>query len=163
MNIIDTLITDRSAEDLRYVETLAGKGFSGMTQAEKTAWLSGLKGSYNATDLNRVGNAIQYISEKLYAAGYSVQVKPKTDWRREDIPTPEQMKHYLDDVEMIRKCLAVFPTTPDVPPDMENLVYSEANAIEQILVDLERITILISYAYRHCGVNVCGIVGGLIK
>lgn len=33
-----------------------------MSEEEKTDWESGLKGAYNASDLNRVGNAVVYVA-----------------------------------------------------------------------------------------------------
>ncbi len=131
MSIIDTLIIDRT------------------------------DGAYNATDLNRVGEAVAYVAARLTAAGYSVPVLPKTDWTITDIPTITQMTRYISDVAIIRAALAVKPTTPPVPPDMDDLTAEEANDIERILQDVDELITKMVAAYRHAG-TFCAGQGGLI-
>lgn len=130
MSIIDTLITNRAG------------------------------GYYNATDLNRVGQAISYIAARLTAAGYSVPVLPKTDWAVGDIPSAAQMTAYLADVAAIRAALAVRSTTPPTPLDMDDLTVEEANDIERILADVDGLVSNMIAAYRHSGTFYAG-QGGL--
>lgn len=54
MSVLDTLITDRTQADVTRWKTLHDKGWFRMSPEEKVEWSSGLKGTYNATDLNRV-------------------------------------------------------------------------------------------------------------
>ena len=71
------LIYDRTAEDVERALALAKKAEAGtLTNAEKTEWLAGMKGCYNATDLNRVEAAVQTLAAELNAAGYAVAVEP---------------------------------------------------------------------------------------
>lgn len=56
------LITDRTADDVLYVKSLREKGWRKMTTDERTAYLSGLKGNYGYTDINRVTEAEIYIA-----------------------------------------------------------------------------------------------------
>ena len=60
-----SLITDRTQADVDRVRQLAQKVFGNMTADEKTKWLNGLKGSSNASDLNRVGAAVAYVAGRL--------------------------------------------------------------------------------------------------
>lgn len=124
------LITDRTAED---------------------AQLGTKKGTYGATDLNRVGEAIIHVADRLKAAGNDIEVSPKTDWTREDIPTPDQMLHYLEQVQKVRDVLAVYQTTPAVPADMVDLTHTEANDIEKILVDVDQLITNMIAAYYYSG------------
>lgn len=151
MSIIDALITDRTAADVRRWEELNAKAFPDMTADERTEWLAGMKGSYNASDLNRVGEAIAYIVGRLNAAGHNISMSPKTDWAREDIPTPDQMVSYLWRVQKVRSALAVYPMTPAVPADMEGLTHTEANDIEKILVDVDQLITNMIAAYYYSG------------
>ena len=81
-------------------------------------------------------------------AGYHAPVEPKQDWQMQDIPTPAQMQRYLADISTIRAALAVMPTTPEAPASMAGLTYTNANDIEQILLDVDAlITKLISAHY----------------
>lgn len=71
------LIYDRTAEDVERALALAKKAEAGtLTDAEKTEWLAGMKGCYNATDLNRVEAAVQTLAAELNAAGYPTAVEP---------------------------------------------------------------------------------------
>ena len=71
------LIYDRTAEDVERALALSKKAEAGtLTDAEKTEWLAGMKGCYNASDLNRVEAAVKSIAAELNAAGYAVEVTP---------------------------------------------------------------------------------------
>lgn len=139
MTIIDTLVYDRTQSDVDRRSFLSAKGLSRMTAAERAEYLSGLKGGYNASDMNRVGEALLYLQEELRGYGYSVTVTPKTDWEIGEIPTPQQKEEYLGYVASIRDVLEVFQTTPETPPTMEKLTFQRANDIEKILVDVETV------------------------
>lgn len=145
------LITDRTQADVDYAVRLSQKGWSGMTAEEKADWESNLKGTYNASDLNRVGNAVTYVAGRLTEAGYFVPVSPKIDWTDSDIPKESDMQTYLEDVEILRSALTVLPETPEVPEDMEGLTYEEANDIERIFLAVDDlITKMInSYFYSN--------------
>ena len=150
------LITDRTQADVDAVRALAAKGWAKMTDTEKAAWTAGLKGAYNAADLNRVGAAVLYIAGRLTDAGYHAPVAPKQDWQLQDIPTPAQMQRYLADISTVRAALAVMPTTPEVPTSMDTLTYTEANDIEQILLDVDALITKLISAYYYSGELIAG-------
>lgn len=150
------LITDRTQADVDYVARISAKGWSGMTDSEKSEWLLGLKGSYNYTDLNRVGNAVTYVAGRLTDAGYFVPVSPKIDWTDSDIPKESDMQTYLEDVEILRSALTVLPETPEVPEDMEELTYEEANDIERILLAVDALITNMINAYFYSNEINCG-------
>ena len=71
------LIYDRTAEDVERALALAKKAEAGtLADAEKTEWLAGMKGCYNAADMNRVEAAVQTLAAELNAAGYPAAVEP---------------------------------------------------------------------------------------
>ena len=125
-----TLITDRTAEDV----------------ANKTA-----KGFYNASDLNRVGAAVQYVAERFAAQGYEVTVRPKTDWLASDIPTASEMEAYRQDIAALRRLIAVLRSTPETPETMRFLDYIKANDIERILLDLDALLTNAAAAWYQSG------------
>lgn len=145
------LITDRTLADVNRVKRLSGKGWAAMTAAEKAEYLTDMKGSYNASDLNRVGAAVEYVANRLHEYGYACEVSPRQNWTRTDIPTPAEMASYITDVATIRSALAVKPTTPQAPTDAENLTYIEANNIEQILLDVDALITLMSLTFVYSG------------
>ena len=159
MSIINSLITDRTAADLARWLTLRNKGYAKMTEAERAEWDSGMKGAYNPQfDMNRVGEALNYIRDMLADASYlsRIDFTAKTDWTEADIPTPEALVDYLRYVSIVREALAQFATTPAAPEYTGGLDYQEANAIEKILVDVDQlITNMIASRY-YCGELFCG-------
>ena len=124
------LITDRTRAD---VENETDKGF------------------YNASDLNRVGAAVQYVAERFTAQGYTVTVSPKKDWLASDIPTASELETYRQNIATLRALIAVMPTTPKAPDSMAGLTYTEANSIEQILLDLDALLTNAAAAWYQSG------------
>ncbi len=116
--------------------------------------------SYGAEDLNRIGQALSYVASRLTAAGYPVAVVAKQDFAISDIPVGELVT-LLNDVAAIRAILTVLPSTPTVPPDMDKLTAAEANDIEKILQEVDRMVSNMIAAYRHSG-TFCAGQGGLI-
>ena len=150
------LITDRTQADVDYVVRLSTKSWNNMSEEEKTDWESGLKGAYNASDLNRVGNAVVYVAGRLTKAGYLVPVSPKIDWTASDIPKESDMRTYLSDVDILRNALTVLPGTPEVPEDMERLTYKEANDIERILRAVDGLITKMINSYFYSNEIFCG-------
>ena len=137
MSVIDTLVTDRTEADVSRYSELRDKGWAVMTTAERAEWVAGMKGAYNASDLNRVASAMAYLSQRFASAGYSVPVSSPTDWANGDIPRKDDLDTYLDDLRRIRAALAVMDTTPAAPGSMDYLTWAKANDIEKILVDVD--------------------------
>lgn len=167
MSVIDTLIYDRTAADVERVYTLAklwvpgndGKPIFIGTPSEKAEWDAGLKGAYNASDLNRVGAALQYLAQWFETHGYSVDVSVKTDWvggELPDVPTMVQLQSYLAQVEKIRSVVPVFLNTPQVPDDLPAFTWQDANAVEKILADVEQLVQNMEQTWIYSGEVECG-------
>lgn len=159
--IIDTLITDRTQADVERVKELAVKGFAGMTADERAEWLAGMKGAYNAADLNRVGTAMNYLAGRLGAiCGRSITWTAKTDWAVTDIITASQAEAYRKQVQSIRDALTYPAGTPDAP-ELGRLTYTGANDIERILTLCEELIVNAAKSFRHTGAAEC-VAGGLL-
>jgi hypothetical protein len=127
-----------------------------LTEAEFAEWKAGLKGAYNHTDLNRVGQAVQeigamlkslpdelesyrkakevYYNEKFLIQEYDsgkVSVDPKLGWKMTDPVTPAAAAAYLKDIANLRSILP--DGCPAVPSSLAQFTYSKANEIEKIL------------------------------
>ena len=96
-------------------------------------------GFYNASDLNRVAEAVEYVNNRLTAAGFNITVTAKRSWSAGDIPTVAQMTAYLADITKMRGAIAMLSTTPSVPSGMDDLTAEEANDIERILRDVDEL------------------------
>lgn len=125
-----SLITDRTRAD---VENETDKGF------------------YNASDLNRVGAAVEYIAGRFAALGYTCPVTVKKDWLTSDAPTQRQMETYRQNIVTLRGQIAVMASTPNAPASMAGLNYVKANNIEQILLDLDAIITNITKSWCFSG------------
>lgn len=130
MSIIVTLITDRTQAD---VDSRNGKG------------------TYNASDLNRVAAAMNYVAGRLESAGYDPHISPKTDWKDDGWVDQAAQVVYLGYLSELRSQFAMMQTTPPVPNDMEKLTYQEANDIEKILEDIDRLLTNASQAWFYSG------------
>lgn len=150
------LITDRTQADVDYVRQLSAIGWANMSAGQRADWQSNLKGAYNASDLNRVSSAVNYVANRLVDQGYSVAVSPKTTWQESDIPTESDMEAYLSDVQTLRSVLPVPSSAPSVPEDMAGLTYIEANNIEQILLDVDALVTEMINAYFYSDEISCG-------
>lgn len=135
------LITDRTAEDYARALELSAIRWQDMTPEQQAEWQTSLKGAYNASDLNRVTEAVEYLVGRLRSFGYAVEYTAvtvsgsRTEWTEDDIPTASQLAQYLANVKAVRD--AIENQAPEPPADMVGLTYEEANDIEQILVDIE--------------------------
>lgn len=84
---MDNLVFDRTQADVTYATELNRKLGSGeaLTPQELADWNAGLKGTYNATDMNRVDAAVRELGGLLTAAGYPV---------RYTLPVPQPKPEY---------------------------------------------------------------------
>lgn len=126
------LITDRTQADVDYAKSLS--------------WTADTKGAYNASDLNRVEMAVEYMSRRLGA--YNFHPITKTDWTIPDIPTINDMMRYLRNVTTIRDTL---PTHSHLPDTMVGLDYTGANEIEQAIIDTDNLLNDIAVQYFYSG------------
>lgn len=155
------LIFDRTQSDVDRVETLKALWVSGVftgADSEKLEWTSDLKGSYNISDLNRVGATVEYLTELLYSMGYNVDTSPKTDWVRSDIPSAEQLEIYRTNIETLRNHIPY--VAPNVPTTMNNPNYTMANNIEEILYHLGKVLEDIQSAYLNREANTLFMISG---
>lgn len=109
------------------------------------------KGFYNASDLNRVGAAVEYIADRFTALGYACPVTVKKDWLTSDAPTASQLETYRQNIVTLRSRIAVMASTPEAPASMAGLNYVKANNIEQILLDLDALLTNAAAAWYQSG------------
>lgn len=129
------LITDRTEADVAALKRLLAKKWEDLSGAEKEEYLSGShKGAYNASDLSRVGAAINFVAGKLSEAGYPYRPGLGTDWAETELFYAGDLAEYLAAVESLRERLAVRTTTPETPEKLSSV--SDANDIEKIIQDV---------------------------
>lgn len=146
-----SLITDRTKADVDRAAFLAGIAWEDMTDDERAEFAENLKGYYNASDMNRVDAAVEYLRNRFLGQGYAPQVTTQTDRTDEGLPAEPDFITYLANVRNLRSQLAVKPTTPALPTTMRGLDYQGANAIEQVLKDLDELLTNAALAWCYSG------------
>lgn len=145
------LITNRTERDVERWRVLHTKGYAALTKAEKAEWDAGMKGAYNAEDMNRVESAVGFITNRLGELGIYVAPEIHPEWGMGDQPTIDDMIRYCDNIALLRGTLPLYSTTPKAPTIEDPLDYLAANAIEQILSDLDRQISAIQQSWYYAG------------
>lgn len=135
MRIMKTLVTDRTQADVNYAESLYKKLWSDFTEQEKADFNAGLKGSYKAFDLNRVGTALVSVRDRLRTHGIDVPAEVRTDYEANEVITSAAMTDYIKSVNAVYA--AVQTATPEPPENMENLTWEGANNIERAIIAVD--------------------------
>lgn len=151
--MLSNLITDRTIADYARWRTLRDKGYESMTAEERAEWSGTMKGAYNYSDLNRVGEVLNYLKERLTTAGYlgGNEFTAITNWTSGQIPTAAQFTAYISAVETIRSAMSQKATTPRTPDDTGSLDIQGANNIESILLDIEELINKMLAVRNFCG------------
>lgn len=123
-----TPVYDRSQSDVDRVLELREIAFDDMTEAQKEEWLGDMKGALNRSDLERIENDIQVISDRM---------KLDLDTYAGKVPeaiTETYFVKLVSNVEAVRNAYLITstPKTPKVPINS----YKKVNSIEQILNDV---------------------------
>lgn len=111
MSVIDTLITDRTPEDV----------------TNRTP----LKCAADHVCLNRVEEACAYIAEYL---GVTIQTKT---WNMEDWRKDSDMVRIRNNIKTLIDAYYVKNSTPSLPYEIRYASVTEANNIEKILMDID--------------------------
>ena len=140
-NILTGLIRDRTQSDVNYALECERNGV--YTQEN-------LKGAYNISDRNRVGEAVNFIIDCLKNTGiYEAYVNiVKDGWNAFDIIVHEDNQKVLTSLENLKHILP-YNATQKVPDSLDSLTYQKANIIEGIIYDLYGVfsRMLDSYIY----------------
>lgn len=114
------------------------------------------RGTYNASDLNRVNTAMAYLDRWLSEAGYITgYANQDIAWAMDDIPLQAQMADYLSNVGAIG---GTFPlaNAPAIPASMEFLTHEGANHMERVLVLTDQIRARLKRSPFVSGEIFCG-------
>lgn len=125
-------VYDRSEEDVRIAKAY-NKGSAESEAAE-------YKGALNASDLNRIENNCEYLSDLLHSCGYTSHVTVKTDWVMTDFPTLAEFIRIRDNITELLSAYAQAQDMPDMRSD-NRTDYIEINNME---FDLYRINEMIA-------------------
>lgn len=151
-----SFIFDRTNEDLAIAtelrEKIATIGYDKLTDYEKELWNSDLKGCRNASDLNRIGNACNIISNMMYTAGIiEEEFHIKDDWEQIDIPSIWNMENLLGIIVVLREIASQYDKTIEKVPNNPINTIEKMNLVERILYEVYNITNIILTDRQVCG------------
>ena len=151
--MLENPITDRSLSDVEDVKVLAEAIKAGTATEEQIRQYLDVnhKGAYTYRDMNRVEDAVHYVATRLYEYGYLRTFPPIRQWTVADKPNQQDFQRYFGNVAMIRRAIAVWANTPEVPDSMVGFDVNKANALEQILVDVDQILNYMQDAWFFAG------------
>lgn len=140
MSIIESLITDRTAQDVQELREMLASG--NLDQAQH-------KGAYNYTDLNRVAEALKFVAQELEAIGFDCSIaKNYKVFTMADIPTLDDTTQILEDLAKLKNQFSQVPL-PNILSNFNYMSFEEANNIEQLLVDLHNLVPRIQKAWSY--------------
>lgn len=155
------LITDRTASDVSYAQSMKGKKWADLTSEQKAEYLLGLRGAYSYTDFNRVENAVAYLSELLKTYGYENSVNVKTNWTADDIQKISEIQRYIDNIaELKNKYYS--NVEGEMPTTVTWLTVDGANYLEKLLVNIDELIGKMVYVFRYTNTFNLGGMEGLI-
>lgn len=133
-------VTDRAQSDVERIYELLEKEWQNFKDDEKTEWKNGIKGALNKSDLERIQNNTQLLSDVLEIE-LTVSTVP-------ELPTQSFYAQIIQNTEAIRDAYCIHSTTPVTPQEPLN-TYQKWNDIERILTDVY--TILLNNFHYYCG------------
>ena len=151
--MLENLITDRSPADIEAVKELAEAIKHGTATEEQVQQYLNVhqKGAYTCEDLNRVEAAVVYVANRLKEFGYNIEIRPVATWTVEDKPNKEDFDRYFWNIAQIRAAIAVWESTPEAPDSIVGFDVNKANALEQILMDVNQVLNKIQAAWFFLG------------
>ncbi len=147
------LITDRTPNDVESVRALTEAIKAGTaTEEQLSEYLNVIqKGAYTYRDLNRVEDAVQYVAGRLKEYGYLTHLPVIQFWDVQDKPNEADFARYFSNVALLRNAIAVWDSTPQAPNSIKGFDVNKANALEQILVDIDLVLNKIKAAWFFLG------------
>ena len=128
VNIAGKLIRDRTQPDVDYALECERNG---------VYTKENLRGAYNISDRNRVGEAVNFIIDclkniRIYEAYANIL---RDDWNAYDIIVEKDNRKVLNALENLKHILP-YGETQEIPDSLDSLTYHKTNAIESIIFDL---------------------------
>lgn len=147
------LIIDRTQNDINQAKNLISKvkmlGIDSLSESQKEEYFSGLKGCYNISDLNRVEDAMKYISDLLNKFSYINEITYKK-FNLSDIIKQDEIDEYLENLNILKVAFNNVVNAPSTPTNYKH--FNNANDIEKILLKLETILRCFTNNFIYSGV-----------
>lgn len=110
------------------------------------------KGYYNYNDINRIEEWTLYIQEILNNYNYPITLEIKMNWNRKDFLYVKEINRIKRNVERLKETYITYNTTPKLSYE-GNMDFIEANRIEKILKDLDKILEAMESNFIYAGIS----------
>lgn len=104
-----------------------------------------LKGCLNYTDLNRIENNVQYLSETIVSLGYKHGTQTRK-WTRGDIPTAQDILRISNNIKAMINAFCQMPSAPPLTDDLST--YNSINSVEENLYLLREVLLMMVYSFK---------------
>lgn len=113
------------------------------------------RGMITINTLNRIEEKQAEIKNLINGVGYwNTPIETKTDWTTDDIFYKQDFQQIIDNEKALRNAFFTYTNTPNTPEI--SFHYESLNALEKILVDLEKMIDEVKSHYKECGTFECG-------
>lgn len=112
-----------------------------------------LKGCMNVSDINRIENDIQYLSDHLSEMYYFPHTVSKT-WDVSGLPDINEVNRMIQNIREIISAFFQSRNAPNLPDTM--LTYEQVNDVEENLFLIKNILDNMVRSFRECGTFYCG-------
>lgn len=140
--------------DLIFDRTQADVDYALVFERENIHTDENLRGAYNASDRNRVANALNYLTDTLRHNGYEHMTRVKSDWKNGDIVKASHNAETIKNLKEAKRVLSQISLV--IPDNLDYLSYQKANAVEQILFDMFENYDRLSDIWLYCGEGYAG-------
>lgn len=148
------MIFDRTQNDVDTAILLRDtkvKTFQELTESE-IATLE--KGTLTINTLNRIENKQEELKNLFNGMGYWNTPITNKNWDYTQIFNENEFQRIIGNLNILRQAFFVYSDTPNTPPISYH--FSDINALEKILYDLDVIINDVKSHYRECGTFYCG-------
>ena len=132
-DIVDSLIFDRVQAD---IDAMTDKAY------------------IDYQDLNRVEDAIKWVSYVLNCYGYRNTIIEGTIWQPEDRRTESEMERIRKNLIAIRSAFYTPASTPQTPEKITYTSIYQANFIEKIIYDIGKLVENMTPSIPHLGFKI---------
>lgn len=126
-------------------------------RAQEDVEAKNAKGTYNATDINRVESMVRNIQKILVSCGYVSDLATNIGWMKDHVPLKSDMVRYLGNVKALASMIPYALAPVELPESMEKLTYIGANNIEKTLYDLGKAAESIEANWFYSGMIESGV------
>lgn len=137
-------IFDRTQADIEYAKHQLALGINDIEY----------KGCFNPSDILRIENNTQYLSDMLNELYYKNAITTKNNWTKESTITLYHVLRIINNIDVLWRAYYRPTSSYDLPETL--LRFEQVNMIEENIYLLRRMIDRMIASFRECGTFNCG-------